>query len=99
MEIKYYQRYVEIKEAKKLLELEEDLIKKEILHDLEVAPEGKIANEFGKFNRSTRKTYKYSEKVDELNEMIKMRKVDEEEQGIAEKVETYYITLTKNHVK
>jgi hypothetical protein len=89
-----YKRYAEIKGQMKKLEEEESFIKQVLLQDLEANDADKIAFDFGKFTRSTRVSYKYSDKVLTLQEKVKLAQLKEQEKGIAKEVKSHYLTFT-----
>lgn len=63
----------------------------------ELGKEGidKTETTFGIFTIGKRLTYKYSEKVEALQDKVKLAKVREEEKGIAKASETRYLVFTK----
>ena len=89
-----YEQYADIKRKMKALEEEEAILKSLLLKDLEANNADKIAFEFGKFTRSTRTSYKYSDKVLTLQEKVKLAQLREEEKGIAKEVKSHYLTFT-----
>lgn len=89
-----YKRYAEVKGQMKALEEEESLLKKALLQDLKDNDADKIAFEFGKFTKSYRSTYKYSDKVTALQEKVKLAQIKEQAKGIAKEVKNEYLTFT-----
>jgi hypothetical protein len=87
-----YERYAEIKNQIKILSAEEDIIKKELVIDLEA---GNKEFEFGKFSRSIRKTYTYSDEIKDMTDDLKEAQLDEVEQGLAKVKESPYVTYNK----
>lgn len=85
-----YERYTEIKKTKKLLEEEERALADQIIEKLD----DKERFSFGTFTKATKRSYKYSDKVNTLKEEVKMAEIDEREQGIAKVVESHYLLFT-----
>lgn len=85
-----YERYAEIKRTKKILEEEEKELAKEIIEKID----DKERFTFGTFTKATKRSYKYSDKVNSLKEEVKMAEIDEREQGIAKVVESHYLLFT-----
>lgn len=87
-------KYAKLQEQIKDLELQRDGLKQEIIGALHKEKLDKVESDYGKFTISYRTSYTYSEKVDALVEKVKLAKVKEEEQGVAEARTTEYLTFT-----
>ena len=87
-------------QEKKQLEVKEKALKDALLQ--EIKNEGKekeTLDGVGTFTIARRTSYKYTEAVDKLNETLKLKKVEEEEKGIAEAQITEYILFKEVKVK
>jgi hypothetical protein len=91
-----YERYAEIKKTIKALQDEEDTIKAFIMKDFKENDIDKVAFEFGKFSQASRVSYKYSDKVNTMQEKIKLAQLKEQEKGIAKQVVSHYLTYKPN---
>lgn len=80
---------------KQIEELEEikEKLGGEIAAGMEEQAADKIESDFGQFYFTTRKTWKYSSAVDELNIKVKEAKKTEEEKGIATFTESKSLTF------
>lgn len=89
-----YAQLATVQAQKAVLEAQEKALKLEILTDMEEKGESTMTNEYGKFTVSHRTSYTYSEKVQELEEKVKVAKVKEVQKGIAKESITTYLTAT-----
>ncbi len=78
-----FEEYSAIKIAMKELAEKEEVVKKALLSELVEAGGTPVSNDYGKFVVAHRTTYEYSDKVNTLNEKIKILKHKEEEKNIA----------------
>lgn len=89
-----FQQYADIKRQIKDLEDQESLLKQSILQELEKNNTHKIDFDYGKFTYSCRTTYKYSEKINALQDKVKLAQLREQEKGIAKEIKSNYLTFT-----
>lgn len=94
MDKQVYERYAQIKAQMKALEEEEAILKAGIMKELETNNADKIAFEFGKFTKSSRTSYSYSEKVALLKEKVELQQIKERDKGIAKVSVSHYLTFT-----
>ena len=86
------QEYAEVKAQIKELTDKESVLKQEIIEDMESKGLSKDETEFGTFSIASKKTYTYSDKVNDLAEKVKIAKHKEEQKGIATiKTDTRYM--------
>ncbi len=92
MKTDVYKEYAETKQLIKGLEARLKELNPLILQEVLQADKKTVENEYGRFYSQTKKSWSYSETVDELKEELEMRKVKEQENGTAEveEVETLY---------
>jgi len=91
MKPELYEQYAKILADEKVLKAEKELLKGQILQEIEDKPK---EFEWGKFSRSIRKTYTYSEELQDRALDLKEAQLDEVEQGKAQIKESPYITFT-----
>lgn len=91
MDIQLLKDYAEIKRQKASLEEQESILKIAVIAELEKYGKTKEDTVFGKFSIATRKNYKYSEKIELLEERVELAKIKEREKGVAEITETSYL--------
>jgi ACT domain-containing protein len=87
-------------QEKKQLEVKERALKDALLQ--EIKKEGKekeVLDGVGTFTIARRTSYIYTEVVDKLNEALRLKKVEEEEKGLAEASVTEYILFKEVKVK
>ena len=60
----------------------------------ELGPEQEVEKEYGTFKMVSRTSYEYSKDYQEAEEDLKIRKTDEQEQGIAKPTTTYGLRFT-----
>ena len=94
-----YQEYANIKLQIKDLELKEEILKKEIVEDMLSRETDSVETEQGKFSFRNLKKWKYSEKVAELEEDVKVQKAKEEENGEATCTESKSLAFTSRKEK
>jgi len=75
--------YAKLEEEKRKIEERQAEIKEEALTFLKEAGSDKIESDFGSFTIVARKTWKYSEKIAELDKTLKTQKKTEETDGTA----------------
>ncbi|MBP0018210.1 MAG: GIY-YIG nuclease family protein [Cyanobacteria bacterium SBLK] len=94
-------RLLEIRAMIKSLKAEEELLKANTVSFVEeYGEEGKsIEMDLGKISLSSRKTWQYSEAVDELQQQIKALKKKEEKEGIAKVVKTSVFPIVKSNIR
>lgn len=89
-----YAELAEVQAQRKLLEAREAVLKIGILGDMDKNGVETFTNDYGKFTRSCRTSYTYTEAVKKLEEKVKLAKIKEEKRGVATKKETVYLTFT-----
>jgi len=94
MQKELLKKYADLRAKREALEAEEDELKAEIVKDMQKNKLKKLESEFGVFTVATRTTYKYTGKIKELEEKVKLAKLKEEEQGKAEASETTHLRYT-----
>lgn len=87
------ERYSEIKRAKKELEEEEKALKQQIEEVMQEEGKDREDTSFGTFTMAHRTYWKYTDKVKDLEEKVKLKKVEEEEKGLATPNETVYLVF------
>jgi|15BtaG_2_1085339.scaffolds.fasta_scaffold07528_3 hypothetical protein len=86
--------YANIKKQIKELEVAEKALKAEVLDEILKAGEKHVVRPYGQFTKCVRKTsWKYSSDLTEALEDIDIKKLDEQESGVAKCKETEYITF------
>lgn len=83
--------YAAVKKQIRDLEEQESLLKEKIIGDMVETGQSKVETVWGKFSLGTRTTYRYSDKIDAMNNKLKIAKVEEEERGIAEPTQNTYL--------
>lgn len=78
-----FQKYANLKQQINALIEQEGELKEAIINNLQLNKLAKVDSEFGKFTIASRKSYVYSEKVEEMSEKLKIAKHKEEESGKA----------------
>ena len=78
-----YKLYAELEQQKKDIEEKQKKIKEEIVSEMIEQQADTIKADFGTFSLTKRKTWKYSDTVEKLNEQVKTQKKLEEENGTA----------------
>ena len=91
-----FEQYAQIKRNMKALEEEESLVKKAIMAELNEDGVEKAETVYGKFTIVPRKTYKYSVKIQSMEENLKIEKFNEVEKGVAKVIEKPYLLFTDN---
>lgn len=89
-----FKKYAEVMNRIKGLETMRDQLKEEIITGLHKQKLQKVESDYGKFTISARRSYAYTEAVKKLEEKVKLAKVKEEEQGVAQEKVTEYLTYT-----
>lgn len=84
MEKETFKEYARIKNQIKELTAEAKELEPELRESMLEAGADKVKTEFGSFTLTTRKSYKYSDAVAELDTQLKSKKKEEEENGTAE---------------
>lgn len=84
-----YKKYSEIEKQIKTLELAKEVLKSDIIKDIEANQFTKkdLDFEYGAFTPRETRSWKYSDKVQDLKDKMDIRKEYEEERGIATVVE------------
>lgn len=77
----------------KELEDKERALKLQIMSEMKAEGVDTYKSDVGTVSHVTRKSYTYSEAVDKLNEQLKLKKVEEEERGIADVKITEYVQI------
>lgn len=83
-----FKKYADIKNQIAQLQEEADEIAQQVTLEMNNNQLDKVESDFGTFYFTTRKSWKYSEAVDDLAENLKQTKKDEEETGRATFEET-----------
>jgi len=78
-----YQQYAMMKNAIKVLDERVEELSEMIVGEMETTGVVKQTFDFGTFTQSERKTWKYTEQVETLNQKLKETKKKEEESGVA----------------
>jgi len=91
---KELKQYATLQSQIRDLELQRDALKEVIMDSLHKERLDKVESDYGKFTLSHRVSYTYSEKIEKMNERIKLAKVREEENGTAQERITEYLTFT-----
>lgn len=86
-------KYAEIKRSKKELEEEEKLLKEQIEGAMEYEGKDREETAYGTFTLAHRTYWTYTDKVKDLEEKVKIKKVEEEEKGIAQPKEKAYLVF------
>lgn len=87
-------RYAALQAKIAALEGERDGLKIEILEAMDVAGVTKEKTIFGTFTCAFRTSYRYTSKIKELEEKLKLAKIKEEQQGTAKASKTTYLVFT-----
>ena len=87
MDINIYEKYAVLNAEIKELVAKKDAIKELVLADMDSNGESKVATAIGKFTVTKLKTWKYTDKVVDMNEDLKALKATEESNGEATFVE------------
>lgn len=91
-----FARLSELKKQKDSIDEEYDALRAQVAEEIAGYYTGPIQNEFGKFVLKKKTSYVYTDKVKALEEKVKLKKVEEEQQGLAEKHITEYLTVSLN---
>lgn len=83
----------------KTLKAKEEELKSKIMGEMKAAGVDTYKSDFGTVSHVTRKTYTYSPEVDKMSEKLKLKKVEEEERGIAEVSVTEFIQINLAKLK
>jgi len=94
MQKELLKKYAALRAKREALEAEEAEMKSLIVEDMQKNSLDKIESEFGMFTVCVKTSYKYTDKVKELEEKVKLAKIKEEEQGKAKASETSYLRYT-----
>lgn len=89
-----YKEYAELKALIGELELREEILKKQILEDLHERGQTKVEGEYGIFTVVSKKRWKYSSKLIKYEEDLKIKKLEEQERGVAKAEIGEYIKFT-----
>lgn len=91
MDIQIFKDYADIKRQISTLEDQAKVLQVGVVAEMEKAGKTKEETEFGRFSIASRKNYKYSAKVEVLEEKVELAKIKEREQGVAKVTETNYL--------
>lgn len=89
-------KYATLRAKIEVLQNEESELKAQILEDLQKQKLDKVVSDYGKFTVASRKSYKYSQKVIDLEEKVKIAKDKEVLKGIAKESITNYLVFKSN---
>lgn len=78
---------------KKAIEAQEVEIKQKLINEMKALKLSSYKADYGSFTLGERRSYTYSPEVKSLEDSLKMKKVEEEERGIAEVKVSEYITV------
>lgn len=95
-ESKKYERLAELKKIQEEAKKEESLIKEELIEDMKDRGSKTDKTVYGTFSITTRKSYKYSNKVKDMADDLKIKQQEEIEKGIALVTENNFITFKPN---
>lgn len=93
MNTKVFAEYAEVKRKIASLQETEELLKIAVLDEMQSNQVVKEEFEFGKFSLASNKIWKYTSKIDDLDEKLKLAKIREQEKGIAKAKETKYVVF------
>ena len=96
MNTELFKQYRDVKMKISSLEDEAKVLNSAILGELQKAGKDKEEFDFGKFSVATRNNYKYTEKVEEMEEKVKLAKLKEVEKGIATNNKTSYLLFKES---
>jgi hypothetical protein len=88
-----YKQYAELVQASKAIETQLDELKAKIVEDMKTREVKSDKQEFGTFTLASRKKVSYSDNIKELENSVKLAKIEEEEQGIATIEQTEFLTF------
>lgn len=94
------QQLAEAAQERKSLEVKEKALKEALL--IEIKKEGKDKETLegvGTFTIARRTSYTYTEAVEQINEALKLKKVEEEERGLAQAQVTEYVLFKEVKTK
>lgn len=97
MEKTLLKEYAKLREKIADLEKTEKILKEAIIKDMEKNKLEKLESEFGNFTKAARKVWSYSKKVLKLEEEVKLKKIEEQEKGVAKMSETVYLVFKQNN--
>jgi len=83
MNKKIFQKYAQIKNQIKELQLQAKEIEKSVLEEMKKAGAEIVKSDWGTFSIAKRRIWTYSPKVIDLSEKLRLLKKEEEEKGIA----------------
>ena len=83
MNKKKFEKYAQIKNQIRELQLEAKEIEKDVLNEMKKAGAEIVKSDWGTFSIAKRKVWTYSPKVVDLTEKLRLLKKEEEEKGIA----------------
>lgn len=89
-----FSEYAQICKEISALEEKKRAYGKSILMNLEEEKAKTKETVYGKFTRAERKSYKYSKAVKNLEEEVKILKINEQESGVAKEEVSTYLTFT-----
>jgi hypothetical protein len=89
-------KYITLRAKREALLAEEEVVRAEILKDMQTNKETKIESDFGSFTVVGKKTWVFSKKVKTLEETLKIEKAREQEKGIAKFTEKEYLLFKEN---
>lgn len=91
MNNKLLKQYSDLRSKIAALETEESILKTKIVEEMATSGEEKVESDYGTFTMAHRKSWKYSSKVGDIEEKLKIQKFTEQEKGIAKSTETPYL--------
>ena len=90
-------QYAEIKKDIKLLEEKADILNPQVLDIMQEQGAEEIEiRDVGKLSLGSRRTWKYSAIVKEIDDKLKEQKKDEERRGVADYQEKHYVIFKTN---
>ncbi len=91
-----YEQYALLKAQRESIDEKIEKVNAEIVADMKSRKVLKEESTWGKFTLASKKNYKYSKKVVDLEDKVKILKHEEVEKGIAKVVETNYLLFKIN---
>jgi hypothetical protein len=91
-------KYAEIKTEIKRLETLSEELNPQVLELMQANELGEISvGDMGKLSLGSKRTWKYSSRVKELEEKLKEQKTIEEQTGLADYTEKHYVLFKRNN--
>lgn len=88
-----YKQYADLMQQSKALDTQLEEVKAQIVEDMKTREVKTEKHEFGTFTMTSRKKVSYSDNIKELENSVKIAKIEEEEKGIATIETTEFLTF------